>query len=203
MPPAAITRQIVRSDEQNLQILEWAKLIEKTADGDEAAFARLYDSTCELLFGLISRILNRSNAAETTLETIYLEIWRQAGAFDSERENAQVWLTAVARRIAIQSLRETCKNLQSTAFAETFDRNEDDKYLAFVAETTTNQMRQKARSALGALTPEQRTAIELAYFRGLNLTEIAAFLGQSDESVRKSIYQGMQSFRLLACGDCR
>jgi RNA polymerase sigma-70 factor (ECF subfamily) len=66
------------------------------------------------------------------------------------------------------------------------------------AEQVWAQEQQKAvREALAQLPQNQRQVLELAYFRGLSHSEIAANLGQPLGTVKTRIRLGMQSLRQL------
>ena len=54
----------IRGEEQ-----EWARLIARTAQGDQAAFGTMYDKTSVRIYGLILRILgDRASAEEVTID---------------------------------------------------------------------------------------------------------------------------------------
>lgn len=55
--------------------------------------------------------------------------------------------------------------------------------------------RTRIRSALGTLTPDQRAALDLAYFGGLSHSEIAAQLGQPLGTIKTRIRQGLLSLK--------
>ena len=58
-----------------------------------------------------------------------------------------------------------------------------------------NQVQQRVRKALQVLTPEQRQAIELAFFSGLSHSQVAAQLGQPLGTVKTRIRTGMIKLR--------
>ena len=57
---------------------DWGALIERTARGEEAALAALYDGTAALVNGLALRIVGDRGAAEEVTIDVYLQVWRQA-----------------------------------------------------------------------------------------------------------------------------
>jgi DNA-directed RNA polymerase specialized sigma24 family protein len=80
-------------------------LIQKLASGDTSSMLALYDSTSRLLFGLISRILPESTAAEEALLEAYTCIWRKGKVFDPRGAAPLAWMIGIARSAAIDSLR--------------------------------------------------------------------------------------------------
>ena len=63
------------------------------------------------------------------------------------------------------------------------------------AETEQHESALIVRSSLTGLPPEQRQAIELAYFRGLTHKEIATNLNQPIGTIKARIRRGMQRMR--------
>ena len=84
---------------------ELAALLARTALGDRAAFARLYERTSGHLFAVVLRVQRDRAQAEDLLQEVYVNVWRAAAAFDAARAQPLTWLTSIARNRAIDSLR--------------------------------------------------------------------------------------------------
>lgn len=80
-------------------------LIGKTALGDRAAFASLYDETSAKLFGVCLRILKDRAQAEDAVQEVYVRIWRRAGSFRAGQASAMAWLVTIARNQSIDMIR--------------------------------------------------------------------------------------------------
>ena len=57
---------------------ELAQLMSRSALGDRAAFARLYDLTSGHLFAVVLRIQRDRALAEDLLQEVYVNLWRSA-----------------------------------------------------------------------------------------------------------------------------
>ena len=90
-----------RSTELSPRSLDSATLVKRIANGDESAFATLYDTTCGIIYGLLLRMLGNSAAAEEVMEAVYQEVWEQAASYDNERENTMTWLITIAHTRAL------------------------------------------------------------------------------------------------------
>ena len=60
-------------------------LISRIADGDESAFAALYQRLSSSLYGLAYRMMNDAKEAEDVLQEGFTYIWRKAGSYDPTR----------------------------------------------------------------------------------------------------------------------
>ena len=85
--------------------VNWGELIERVAQADEAAMARLYDLTSPSVFGLVLKILRDRAAAEEVTLDVYVQVWKQAGQFSTQRGSATSWLLMMARSRAIDHIR--------------------------------------------------------------------------------------------------
>jgi len=169
-------------------------LIQRMARGDQAALTALYDETCSMVYGLAVRILRDESVAEDVTIDVYMQAFRQAPSYDAGRGSPLAWLLTLARSRAIDRLRADAKWRSSKAPLDTVESVPTT--LADPEESTlTSESQRVVRGALAVLTPQQRRAIELAYFDGMSQSEIAEVLGQPLGTVKTRIRTGMLALR--------
>jgi RNA polymerase sigma-70 factor (ECF subfamily) len=168
-------------------------VLARIAGGESAAMAELYDATNRRIFGLILRILRQHEASEDVLVEVYAQAWRQAATYDPERGSALAWLLKIARSRAIDALRARAREpvLSPIEDAQSVPDSTADPEGA----TSEAERRGIVRAALVQLVRDQREAIELAYFRGMSHSEIAARLGEPLGTIKTRIRLGMQRLR--------
>src|SRR2546430_7407783 len=81
-------------------------LMAAVAKGDQAAFERLYAATRAKLYGVVLRILRRSDLADEVMQETYLKIWHNAGSFDPKLATPITWMVAIARNRALDLIRK-------------------------------------------------------------------------------------------------
>jgi RNA polymerase sigma-70 factor (ECF subfamily) len=169
-------------------------LIARTAQGDQTALAQLYDETNTLVYSLALRILGDQYAAEDVTIEVYTQVYRQAACYDASRGTPSAWLLTLTHSRAIDRLRsETLRRKREESLDEAAPIASS---IADPAQcNATAELRRIVHSALATLTPEQREAIEIAYFSGLSHREIAAKLGQPLGTVKTRIRTGMMLLR--------
>ena len=167
-----------------------AALIERLLQRDVRAFEELYDRHSRIVYGLVLRILQQASTAEEVVQDIFLQLWRNARHYDGARGPFLPWLLTLARNRALDQLRlkserqrrreEQSDQLPAAGSRPDFEGNLDDQRRAA-----------RVRELMSALKPQQRRAIELAYFEGLSHSEIAARLGEPLGTVKSWIRNGL------------
>jgi RNA polymerase sigma-70 factor (ECF subfamily) len=169
-------------------------LLRHTAAGDQAAFRALYDQTAGRLFAICLRIVRHRRLAEELLREAYVRIWERAHRHDPQLGNALSWMIAVVRDHAIDTIRLRMGE----------DRPPDDLTLEAAEPSALGGMEARVEfEAIGHCLRElpyaERHAIVLAYRDGLSYEQLAVLLGQSTETIKASVGQGVA--RLRACLD--
>ena len=169
------------------------ELLRRVGGGDHDAFAALYDSTCERVFGMVQRVLRDSGYSEETTQEVYLQVWRSASAFDPAAGSALSWLITMAHRRAVDRVRsETASHRRTTEYGLASLRPEVDEVSDAVE---IRARRREVRVGMDALTNLQRESVELAYFQGLTYREVADRLGIGLPAVKSRIRDGMRRLR--------
>jgi RNA polymerase sigma-70 factor, ECF subfamily len=170
--------------------------VPRIAAGDESALAALYDESNQLVYSTALRILrDPADAEEATLD-VYLQVWRTAQNYNERRGSVGAWLVMLARSRAIDRLRsrrsrEELEGPQKD-YVEVRSTGQGPEQEAQV-----HQQRRRVLSALDALPPEQREAVELAFFSGFTHSELAVRLSQPLGTVKTRIRNGMMKLREL------
>jgi RNA polymerase sigma-70 factor (ECF subfamily) len=161
-------------------------LLTRITAGDGPALGEFYDLFAGLVNALALRILRDAADAEDVVQEVFVQVWRQAGRFDALRGSPEAWLCTIARTRALDRLRRRAAR-----------REEPEAEDAGHVDAPRSEETLAVRKALGTLPPEQRRALELAYFEGLSQTEIATRLGAPLGTVKTRMRTGMLRLREL------
>src|SRR5688572_17952154 len=159
-------------------------LLRRIVDGDPRALGELYDVLAPLVHGLALRILRDRRDAEDVVQEAFVQAWQQAARYDPARGNVAAWLCTIARTRALDRLRRRTARREDPG--DSFEHGAD----APRAEETL-----AVRKALESLPPDQRRALELAYYEGLTHTEIAARLDEPLGTIKTRIRTAMIRLR--------
>jgi RNA polymerase sigma-70 factor (ECF subfamily) len=150
--------------------------------------ATLYDRYSSIVYAVSLRVLGDTGAAEDVLQEVFMQLWRNPGAFDASRGNLGAWLAVIARNRAIDGLR---KRRPETDIADVVVSVEPD----MAGDAERRRAMEKVRGTLGGMPAAQRSALEMAYFEGLTHTEIATKTGEPLGTIKTRIRAGLIALR--------
>ena len=165
-----------------------AVLVTASRSGDQGAMAALYDRYSSIVYSVALRVLQDTGAAEDVLQDIFMQLWRNPGAFDASRGNMAAWLAVIARNRAIDALRRRHPENNIEDIVVSVEPN-------LASEADRSRTMDKVRGALQEMPPPQRTALEMAYFEGLTHSEIAGKTGEPLGTIKTRIRTGLLALR--------
>ena len=161
---------------------------------DAQSLAYLYDDTSRYLYSLALRIVGDGADAEEVVLDVYQRVWNSVATFQAERGSVFGWLLALTRNRAIDR-RRSSSTRRTREFAMDPEADAPDATPPPESASIVQQERTLIRQALEMLAPEQRAAIEMAFFEGLSHTEVAETLGLPLGTVKTRIRIGMGKLR--------
>jgi RNA polymerase sigma-70 factor (ECF subfamily) len=165
-------------------------LLALVARSDDEALAALYDRYGRAAYALAVRILRDPALAQDAVQDGFLAAWRTAPSFDPRRGTASTWLLTLVHRRAVDVVRREERRRSSPLDDAPVASGDATDEAAEVRE-----QRARVQSALGALTPVEREALELAYYGGLSQSEIAERLGVPLGTVKSRMFAGLARLR--------
>jgi RNA polymerase sigma-70 factor (ECF subfamily) len=172
------------------------ELLRKIGRGDRVSFEELYDRFAGVLFSTAFRVLSNQEAAEDTLQDVFIQIWEKAPLYDPDRGKPLTWAITLTRNKAIDRLRSMMRRHRLgddlERQAHNFEQFDDENSLDLFEAVEKGRW---VREAIRQLSSDQREAIELAFFSGLTQTEIAEQLQEPLGTVKARIRRGMTRLR--------
>ena len=169
-----------------------AQLLSRVAARDATAFAALYKQTSAKLYGVVSRILPRADAAAEALQEAYVRIWEKAGDFDPRRGSPLAWMATIARNRALDEVRRVLPGSLDD-LPESFEPAADE------VDPLAARERSEALGALvkclQALDEEKRAAVLLAYYRGFSREALAKRFGRPVPTIKTWLHRSLAQLR--------
>lgn len=141
--------------------------------GDRAAFTELFRHFAPRVRAYLLRGGGDAGRADDVLQQTFEAVWRKAKLYDRRRANPAAWIFAIARNARIDSIRRERRpefDPQDPAFRPD-PAPEGEQALA------AGQRAEAVRSALSALSDEQREVLWLSFYEGETYAQIAIRLG--------------------------
>jgi RNA polymerase sigma-70 factor (ECF subfamily) len=167
-------------------------LLALASRSDDAALGELYDRYGRVAYGLALRILRDRALAEDAVQEAFLAVWRSAGSFLAEHGKPSTWILTLVHRRAVDLVRR-----EERRRGEPFDELVQPTGEATDEEAWLRAQRQVVQEALRKLPPEQREALELAYYGGFTQSELAERLGQPLGTIKSRMFTGLKRLREL------
>jgi RNA polymerase sigma-70 factor, ECF subfamily len=169
------------------------RLVARIRAGDQQAMSELYDRYAKVVYAVALRVLQDAAGAEDVLQDVFLQLWRNPDAFDASRGSLSAWLAVISRHRSIDRVRKRRPetDIEDCVIAAGPDlRDETERTLVI----------EKVRAVLDQMNPDQRQAMELAFFQGLTHTEIAEKTGEPLGTIKTRIRSGLQQLRAKFAG---
>lgn len=146
-------------------------LVRRVADGDEQALRALYTSYGRRLYAYALRLTGNQVVAEEVIQDSFLAIWKNARGYRGD-SRVTTWLLGIVHHQSLNAMRR--KRLPTTGLEEAFQEAGDSDGLEDLA--TATDRRKALSAALAQLSPDHRTVLELVFYQGLSLAEIAQIM---------------------------
>jgi len=172
-------------------------LIRRIANADHLAMRMLFARHRAAIYRWLVRLAGEEALAEDLLSDVFLDVWRKARSFEG-RSSVSTWLLAIARHKALSARRRT----QAERAVEL-----DDEVASTMAEPADNpelllekkDREDLLRRSLARLSPEHGEVIDLTYYHGKSIKEIAEIVGINEATVKsRTFYARKRLAQLVA-----
>ena len=141
------------------------------------ALDRLYKRYRVVLKSIIMHVLHDETEADDVLQEVFLQVWNRAPSYSSGKGKLMSWLCTLARRRAIDRLRQHGAYRRATDRYEVsckhFDKSVDESH-SVEREAFRDDLRSLLHHHLDALPANQQEVIRLAFFQEKSQREISA-----------------------------
>jgi RNA polymerase sigma-70 factor, ECF subfamily len=158
-------------------------LVQLIADQDKRALKLLYLRHHDRVRRFVMRLTGNETVAEEVVNEVFLEAWRHAGEFEG-RSQVATWLMSIARFKAISECRRRSE-------AQLDDRTA--AVIEDLSDTPSTSMEKRQRSdilqkCLAKLTPIHREVINMIYYQGKKIEEVAQFTGAPVSTIKTRMH---------------
>lgn len=167
------------------------ELIRALTNREKIAIEALYDMYSSSLFGVIARIVVDIPVAEDILQETFVKIWHSFSSYNAEKGRLFTWMVNIARNLSIDKIR-------SKDFKNQGKNHELENNVAFIDEQRNTVYKPELlgiKELVQTLKPEQKSILDLVYFKGYTHVEAAEELGIPLGTIKTRLRTAIQQLR--------
>lgn len=166
---------------------EDSALLAAIARGEINAFQAFYDRYAARVTSYVRQLSRDRESIEDLVQEVFVSVWRKAASYSPDRGDAAGWLYTMTRNKLVDQWRRVREKAVELDALQSWEMPavaalEEDLFLS-------------VRQALFQVAPDQREAIEMAYFGGLTYEETAVRLDLPVGTLKSRIRAGLRSLR--------
>ena len=158
---------------------------------EKIAVEALYDMYSASLYGVILRIVIEQTLAEDLLQETFVKIWNSFSSYSSEKGRLFTWMVNIARNLSIDKVR-------SKDFRNQNKNQEIENTVNLIDEQKNTVYKPELlgiKDLVQTLRPEQKSILDLVYFKGYTHVEVADELGIPLGTVKTRLRMAIQELR--------
>ena len=145
-------------------------LLRRINEGDDDAVRELYAQYGQRLYAYALRITNEPATAEDVVQHTLVTVWKAAKNFRGE-SRLITWLLGIVHHTAIKMIRNKTESLNETA-----QENIPENQPTLEEQAQSQETKRWIQDGLQSLSSEHRMVLELVFYQGLSLNEVAQVL---------------------------
>ena len=168
-------------------------LLESVINGDHDAFRVLFIRHNVRIYRFVLRLTGNKSIAEEIVNEVFLAVWRNAARFEMKSE-VSTWLLAIARHKALATLRRRSESqLDDEEYLLTIEDPADDPEECLDKQDRGTTL----RFCLQQLSPAHREVIDLVYYHGKSVGEVAEIVGIPANTVKTRMHHARNRMAML------
>jgi len=170
-----------------------ARLLRAYADGDDDAFAQLFERHYDRVYRLAYRYAGNAADAEDLAQRVFLKVMRAADRFEP-RARFTTWLFRVTANECLSHIRKVRRTPEVTA-GDDAPEPPGDAHSGPADAALRGELAQAVREAVVSLPERQRLAVVLARYEGLSYAEIGEAMELSVPAVKSLLNRAHAALR--------
>ena len=167
----------------------------KIKQGDEKAFAKLYDIYVDKIYKFVVLKINQPEKAEEIVQDVFLKLWKLSQNEKKEISNLSAVLYQIARFAVIDHYRLTNKKIVDIDIDEVLLVDEGQLMESVEQKIDIEYDIQKIKRAMNNLPEIYKDIIIMKFIDDLSNNEIAEVLGKSEGNIRVLAHRALKKLR--------
>lgn len=179
------------STEEDHHGLQWERL----RSGDKQALFALYNSNYPHLLRFGLKLCGNDELVKDCITQLFLQLWSKQAQLKPVANVPAYLFTALKRQLLDQLAYQSRLHDAISRMIGKDAENELSYEEIIIRVQQDDEMKQRLREAMKALTPRQTELVRLKFFEGLSYEEIAAQTSQTVKTAYNTIYDAIKTLR--------
>jgi RNA polymerase sigma factor (sigma-70 family) len=177
----------------NRSDLELMRLVQQR---QREALEMLYDRYVKLVYSFALRTVDNDGIAREVVQRVFTRLWTTEAGYDPRKGQFVNWLLTITRHITIDIIRQEHRQIVHISLdAEHWNQLPDTKSVTPEDAVMRSSESEQIRFAFRHLSDTQRQLVELMYWQGYTLSEIAESYGQPIGTIKSRLNQTLRILR--------
>jgi RNA polymerase sigma-70 factor (ECF subfamily) len=177
-------------------VQEELDLVQRARQGEQEAFAQLYESHFDKIFRYVVLKIRNQAEAEDMAQQVFIKAYESIGSYQSQGVPFTAWLFRIAHNQMVDYVRKQSKK-QTVPLDESL-QIKDDSDVEHEVEVKIEM--EKVVLATAKLTKAQREVISLRFAGGLSITEAAKTMRKSEGAIKALQHSAILALRKTLVG---
>jgi RNA polymerase sigma-70 factor (ECF subfamily) len=155
----------------------------------------LYDRYARLVYSYAVRASGSDTLARETVQAVFTRLWTTKADYDASKGTYVSWLLTITRNISIDLLRRERRHARNVPLDQLQGRSGTDPREQPETDAIRKSERSEVSDAASKLTEAQRRVIDLLYWKGYTLREIADLGEEPLGTVKNRLHQALKTLR--------
>lgn len=171
------------------------ELMRQIRGGSKDALSQLYDRHARLVYSFAARVSGDEALAREIVQLVFTRLWTTKSEYDSSKGAFASWLMTMTRHISIDVIRRERRHQTMVPIEEWKDALSGESPDTPEAVYLNSDRQQTLISASRRLSQPQQRVIELLYWKGYSLHEIAEMSGEPIGTIKSRLHQALKTLR--------
>lgn len=182
----------MKTPSTDFSTLSERELIERSQQGETAAFGELYERHLASIYRYIYYRVGNQQDAEDLTETTFIKAWEAIASYTIGKLPLIAWLYRIARNTVIDQSRK--RKAELVDLDEQYDLASPDTPIE--EEVALGADLNQVMEAMAKLPEDQQEVVTLRFLSGMSHNEAAEIMGKSLASVRVLQFRALKTLRL-------
>ncbi len=166
-------------------------LVKSVQNGDQEAFAKVYDIFVDPIYRYVFYRVNSADA-EDLVETVFLKVWENINQYKHDKKSFAAWLFRIAHNLVVDHYRSAKDKVYDQLDPQIPDVNRQHNPIKSTQNTLDNQM---LKEAIKSMKKEYREIIIHKFVDELSNKEIAEILNKSEGGLRILQFRALKALK--------